>query len=320
MRRAFAVLFPACLILGLVRTPLVDVVRAGQEPKTPRLAFFGSALEGHGPEAYTNLYLVMGDEHHCIATITEDHIILVDTKATPGWGAAIMKRLEQVTDQEVTSLIITNPHQGASNLEFPKVGEIIAHENTRKRMAALGVSPKALPNKTFTDKLSFPVKTIGDDDGSNRMDLFYLGPGYTDGDAVVVWPQFNTVDLGELYPGKAVPLIDRLNGGSAIQFPATLDKALETLKTYKVRFQNVVRIRELPRFGQRAMFSGWGRLADLEEYADFVRTLVAAARTAHDAKKTVDDAAASLSLPDRFKDYSLEQLRPFMQAAYEELR
>ena len=117
MRRAFAVLFPACLILGLVRTPLVDVVRAGQEPKTPRLAFFGSALEGHGPEAYTNLYLVMGDEHHCIATITEDHIILVDTKATPGWGAAIMKRLEQVTDQEVTSLIVTNPHQGGSSAE-----------------------------------------------------------------------------------------------------------------------------------------------------------------------------------------------------------
>src|SRR5262249_40388608 len=153
-----------------------------------RLAFFGAQLEGHGPEAYTNLYLVMGDDHHCVAMIAEDHVILVDTKATSGWGAAIMKRLEQVTDQEITTLIITNPHQGASNTEFPKVGEIIAHENTKKRMAALGVSAKALPNKTFSDKLSFPVKTIGDDDGSNRVDLFYFGPGYTDGDAVVVWP------------------------------------------------------------------------------------------------------------------------------------
>ncbi len=314
MRRAVV----AALLLFL---PLQILSAAQEEPKSPRVIYFGTQVVGHGPEAYGEVYLVTGDDHHSVAMMSEDQVILVDTKSTPGWGAPILRRLNQVTIQPVATVINTNPRQGGSNGEFPKAVDIIAHENTRKRMAMLpGVNAKTLPNKTFTDKLSFPVKTIGEVDGTDRVDLFHFGPGYSDGDTVVVFPQYNSLFMGELYPGKTVPHVDTAMGGSALRFPDTLDKAFATLKTYTAPFQTVVRVREMPRLSQAAMVVTWGRLADIEEYAAFVRALVDAGRASHKAGKTVDQAVAGLSLPARFKEYRLDQLRQFMQAVYDESR
>jgi hypothetical protein len=299
-----------------------SLLQAGQEaPKAPKLVFFGMQVEGHGPGGrYTNLYLVMGEDHHSAAVLADDEIILVDTKSKPGWGKPISDVLATISEQQVTTLINTNPHQGVSNGEFPKVVDIIAQERTKTRMATLaGANATALPNKTFKDKLSLTVKTTGANDGANRIDLFYFGPGYTDGDTVVVFPQYNTVFLGELYPGKFVPLIDRANGGSALRLPDTLEKALSTLKTY-IPFQAVIAVRQAPPLVTTAMLTSWGNLRNFEEYVAFVRALVGACRTAHDAKKSVDEAVAGFSLPERFKGYSLDGLRPFVQAVYDELR
>ena len=60
----------------------------------------------------------------------------------------------------------------------------------------------------FSSRLSLTVQTNGADTGHNRLDLLYFGPAYTDGDAIIVFPQYNTAFLGELFPGRAVPLID----------------------------------------------------------------------------------------------------------------
>ena len=61
-------------------------------------------------------------------------------------------------------------------------------------------------------------------------------------------------------------------------------------------------------------------MTDLEQYAAFTRALVDACRAAHETKKSVDDAVAGFSLPERFKGYAVDQLRSFVQAVYEELR
>jgi hypothetical protein len=199
------------------------------------------------------------------------------------------------------------------------VGNIIAHENTKTRMTTLaGASAKALPNKTFKDKLSLTVKTTGAENGDNRLDLYHFGPGYSDGDTVVVFPQYNSVYLGELWPGKAVPLIDRASGGSAVALPDTLDKAIATLKTY-APMQAVIQVRGVAPI-RGAMIIGWNSLRDLDEYVAFTHALVAACRAAHDAGRSVDDAVAGLSLPGRFKGYAMDQARPFVQAVYDELK
>jgi outer membrane protein assembly factor BamB len=279
----------------------------------------GGVRTANGALRTANLYVLTGEDHHSIAVHAEDQIVLIDTKSTPQWGASMAQRLANIADEHVGTLINTNPHQGGSNAEFPKVTDIIAHENAKKRMAALAATNTRLPNKTFKDKLTLTVKTIGTEDGSNRLDLFYFGPGYTDGDTVVVLAQYNSVYLGELFPGKKVPLIDRANGGSAVQLPETLAKAIATLKTYPP-IQNVIPVREMPPIVYATSIRPMYQLKDLEEYAAFTRTLVDASRTAHDAKKSVDEAVAGFTLPDQFKKYSLDQLRPFVQAVYDELR
>jgi hypothetical protein len=225
-----------------------------------------------------------------------------------------------VSEQQVTTLINTNPHQGGSNAEFPKVVEIIAHQNTKARMARLAGPNAKLPTKTFTDKLTLPVKTSGTTDGSSRLDLLYFGSGYTDGDTVVVFPQYNSVFFGELFPGKHVPLVDRANGGSALRFPDTLDKVLAALKTYSPAFQALIVSRDPPPLASTAMLTNWGRLRNFEEYVEFVHALVAGCRAAHDAKKSVDQAVAGFLLPEQFKGYSLDRLRSFVQAAYDEMK
>jgi outer membrane protein assembly factor BamB len=297
--------------------------------KSTRLLYLAYSVAQHtdpglrtfnGPLRTANLYVLTGEEHHTVAIDAEDQIVLIDTKSTPQWGAPMMRRLEAVTSEQVGLVVETNVHQGGSNAEFPKLGAVIAHENTKKRMAKLaGVNAKAMPTKTFQDKLSVPLKTIGTEDNSNRVDLLYFGPGYTDGDAVVVMPQYNAVYLGELYPGKSVPLIDRANGGSALRLPETLDKAVAKLKTYPA-FQMVIPSRETPPATYALSVREWNRMKHFEEYVAFTHALVDVSRAAHEAKKTVDAAVAEFSLPDRFKGYSLDQLRPFVQAVYDELR
>ena len=61
-------------------------------------------------------------------------------------------------------------------------------------------------------------------------------------------------------------------------------------------------------------------LTDLEEYADFNRDLRQAVRDAAESGKTVDQAVASLSLPERYKNYDMRSARAYVQALYGELK
>jgi hypothetical protein len=59
---------------------------------------------------------------------------------------------------------------------------------------------------------------------------------------------------------------------------------------------------------------------DLQEYADFNRDFLAAVQDAIRAGKTADEAAATLKLPDRYKDYDMQRAKANVQAIYAELK
>lgn len=80
-----------------------------------------------------------------------------------------------------------------------------------------------MARKTFKDKL-----TIGQ--GADQVDLYYFGRSHTSGDAWVVFPALRAVHSGDIFAGKAVPLIDEANGGSMLQMPDTLLKAYNGIK------------------------------------------------------------------------------------------
>jgi glyoxylase-like metal-dependent hydrolase (beta-lactamase superfamily II) len=267
------------------------------------------------------LYILKGGGGNTLALMRDDGVVLIDTKE-PGWGRPLLQAVQTVTDKPVTMIINTHTHADhtGGNIDFPTATQIVAHERTKIAMQKMdafkGANAKALPNKTFTDRLTFF-------DGIDRMDLYYFGRGHTDGDLVVVFPEKRVAHFGDLFPSKAAPFIDTANGGSGLAFPETLAKALAEIK-------GVVRVttgHDEASFIPRDAGSGSAIFAnprtmswnDLQEYADFNRDFLAAVQAAIKAGKTSAEAAAGLQLPDRYKAYDMQQAKANVEKIYREL-
>ena len=248
-------------------------------------------------------------------------VVLVGTKL-PGWGQAVLDAVYGVTDLPVTTIISPHAdrdHSGA-NGEFPDVVDIVAHENTGANMARMELfsDGAGLPTTTFIDHLALL-------EDLDRIEIYYFGPAHTDGDIVVVFPQKRTAYLGDLFPDKAAPVIDTANGGSGVAFPETLARAVSAIDgvdrvitghgpiptTYAGRGR-------LDRGGRRA-WTGWMTWDDLAEYADFNRDFLASVRASYEAGRSIEEATASLALPERYAAYDMEQAPANVEAIYNEL-
>ena len=237
-------------------------------------------------------------------------IVLIDTKRE-GWGQAITNALELITDLPITTIINSHGHADhtGSNDEFGDDVQIIAHENARNTGAT----------QTFTDRYSLL-------EGFDRIELYYFGPAHTDGDIIVVFPEKGTAYVGDLFPSRSVPVIDLDHGGSGVAYPETLAKAVAAIEgvnrivTGHGPFPSTYAGRG--RRDDRELFSwsNWMNWDDLRDYADFTGALLGAARAAFDAGQSVDQAVASLELPDRFAEYDMEGAHAFVEAIYAELR
>jgi cyclase len=269
------------------------------------------------------LYVVKGGGGNTMALMRDEGAVLIDTKL-PGWGQPIRDSVAAVSDKPVETIINTNasPDRVGGNPEFAGVTQIIAHENTKANMQKMdlfkGANARFLPNKTFTDRMSLL-------DGIDRMDLYYFGSGHTNGDIIVVFPEKRVAILGDLFPAKEAPMIDRANGGSAVAFPQTLARAVAEIKgVQRVMTGHDTRSATPGRressgsqIFANPLTMTWN---DLQEYADFNRDFLAAVQDAMKAGKSADDAAATLKLPDRYKDYGMQQAKANVEAIYAELK
>jgi glyoxylase-like metal-dependent hydrolase (beta-lactamase superfamily II) len=151
--------------------------------------------------------------------------------------------------------------------------QVVTHENTKKWVAA---NPKAnpawMPDTTFTDKT-----TLGK--GKDRIDLYYFGPGHTNGDAFVVFPALRAMCIGDLMAWNMGPLIDPATGGSIIALPDTLEKAMKGIKNVDLVIEG---------HGNVNTWQG------LRLYTEFHRALLNAAKTALSRSQTPEDALAEL--------------------------
>ena len=234
--------------------------------------------------------------------ITDAGVTIVDTKLA-GWGQAILDKIKTVTNKPVTRIINTHTHgdhTGNNDLFGDKV-EIVAHENTRANMEKMdafkGDKAKFLPSKTYKDKL-----TLGS--GKDQIDLFYFGPGHTSGDTWVVFPSLRVLQTGDMFAWKDGPLCDRNNGGSCVNYPKTLASAIAGVK-------NIDTV--IP--GHSPMMT----MKDVQEYQKFMADLVAAATSAMQSGKTVDDAFNGFSVAN-YTGYKNERVKASMQVVFDELK
>jgi glyoxylase-like metal-dependent hydrolase (beta-lactamase superfamily II) len=229
-----------------------------------------------------------------VAFVTAGGVVLVDTKL-PGWGRAIMDKLKEITDKPVTTIINTHTHfdHVGGNVEFPASVEVIAHESTARLMAEMRpvtggpAQPnifrekggRGLPRRTFKDRM-----TLGS--GDERIELYYFGRAHTGGDAWVVFPAQRVLHAGDAFAYKAVPVLDASNGGSGVEYPQTIARAVAALAD----IDTVV----------TGHYPTMLTMADLKTYGDFTREFIQAVQAAKRAGQTVDDFVDTWKLPERF--------------------
>jgi glyoxylase-like metal-dependent hydrolase (beta-lactamase superfamily II) len=238
-----------------------------------------------------NLYKIPGAGSNTTVFLTADGVVLVDTKLANN-GEQILAQVKTVTDKPVSMIINTHVHpdHNGSNDYFkaarPAV-QVVTHENTRKWVAA---NPKAnpawTPDQTFTDK-----KTLGK--GKDRIDLYYFGPGHTNGDAFVVFPALRAMCIGDLMAWNMGPLIDPATGGSIIALPDTLEKAMKGIKNVDLVIE-----------GHGAVNTWQG----LRAYTEFHRALLNAAKGALSRGETPEQALAELEKNQKFAVFLKDEL------------
>jgi cyclase len=235
--------------------------------------------------------------------VTDSGVIVVDTKLS-GYGPAILEKIKKVTDKPVTMIINTHTHgdHTGSNEGFPVTVDIVAHENTKANMAKMdafkGDKAQFLPKRTYHDKMS-----VGS--GKGRVDLYYFGAGHTNGDTWVVYPSLRVLQTGDMFAWRDAPVIDRNNGGSGVDYPKTLSKAIAGIKDVDIVIPG---------------HSPVTTPKDLREYQRFMTDWLAAVQSAAAAGKGVDDAAASIDLASKYPGYKNERYKAAITAVYAELK
>jgi glyoxylase-like metal-dependent hydrolase (beta-lactamase superfamily II) len=271
------VVLGAVLVVGALSIG-VAALRAQQQP--PRVVTVEKVKD--------NLFVLRGGGGNTAVFVTATGVVVVDAK-NPGWGQPILEKVKELTPKPVTLVINTHGHGDhvSGNVEFPATVDVVTQENTKANMEKLDIfkqnNNQGMAKRTFKDRM-----TIGQ--GADQIDLYYFGPGHTNGDAWVVFPALSTVHAGDLFASKGLPLVDAANGGSVLQYPSTLNKAYSGIKGVDTIIN-----------GHAPAQSTW---ADLKTFAEFNQDFVNWAQAELKAGKSPEEAAAGWKLPEKYTGYS----------------
>ena len=147
---------------------------------------------------------------------------------------------------------------------------------------------RGMAARTFTDRL-----TLGR--GADEIDLYHFGRAHTGGDTYVVFPALGVMHVGDTFPTRDLPIMDKNNGGSGVDFSATLARAAA-----------------VP--GVKTIINGHNPTtmtpADVKTYSEFIGDFVAAVQAAKKAGKSVDDVVKSWTTPARYRRVQPADARP----------
>jgi cyclase len=263
----------------------VSAARQGGQAKTVQVE-----------KLHDNLFVLRGGGGNTAVFVTADGVVVVDSK-NPGWGQPILDKIKELSPQPVTLLINTHSHGDhvSGNVDFPATVDVVTQANTKANMEKMKIfadnANRGLPKRTFTDRL-----TIGK--GADQIDLYYFGPGHTNGDAFVVFPALRTMHSGDIFAGKGLPLIDAGNGGSVLHIASSLKKAHDGIKGVETIIN-----------GHMPVQTTW---ADLKMFADFNQDFLNWAQAELKAGKTPEAAAPGWVVPQKYVDAGYSTAAPTM--------
>jgi glyoxylase-like metal-dependent hydrolase (beta-lactamase superfamily II) len=281
------------VVLGVLLALGVMAAVRGQAPQGPKVVEVDKLKD--------NLYVLKGGGGNTAVFLTADGVTVVDAK-NPGWGQPILDKIKELTPKPVTRLINTHTHGDhvSGNVDFPATIDIVTQENTKANMEKMDIfkqnAGRGLPKRTFKDKM-----TIGK--GADQIDLYYFGPGHTNGDAIVVFPALRTAHTGDLFASKGLPFVDGNNGGSVLHYPETLNKAHAGIKDVDTIIN-----------GHLPTTTTW---ADLKTFAEFNQDFLTWAQSALKSGKPAKEAAAEWKLPSKYEALGYQTAPPTMGGGIE---
>ncbi|HEV8395622.1 MAG TPA: MBL fold metallo-hydrolase [Vicinamibacterales bacterium] len=156
------------------------------------------------------------------ALVTNEGVVLLDDKFEQD-APNILAMLKTVTNQPVKYVVNTHHHgdHSGGNVQLQKAGaQLIASEQARRYM--VDAKQPGQPSVTFVDRALLHL-------GGKDVELYHFGRAHTGGDVFVYFPADRVLAAGDAFTfGTATPqLIDYQNGGSAKDWTATLDRALQ---------------------------------------------------------------------------------------------
>ena len=160
-----------------------------------------------------------------------------------------------------------------------------------------GDTAHGMPDTTYTDRL-----TLGS--GADRIELYHFGAGHTNGDTFILYPGLRVLQMGDMFPWRDAPFLDRSNGGSGVSFPETLQALIDNVDGYDTVVPGHIPV-TTPE--------------SLREYQRFTADLLAAVRGAIEAGQSAEEAAASIDLTGQYEGYRTERMAAAIAAIYEEL-
>jgi cyclase len=172
-----------------------------------------------------DLYEIEGDGGNVAVYITNEGVIMVDDKYEPDFEQ-IVSKVKSVTSQPIKYILSTHYHADHSggNTKFISVAEIIstvnAHNNIVKHVQSNAPSGMVAARVTYTEETDLFL-------GGKEVRARYFGRGHTNGDAMVYFPALKILHTGDLFTA-ATPLIDYPGGGSLLEWPKTIDTAIQT--------------------------------------------------------------------------------------------
>jgi cyclase len=154
--------------------------------------------------------------------VTNEGVLLVDDKFEID-HANILAQLKTFTNQPIKYVVNTHHHadHSGSNAKMQAMNvQVVMHEQARNNM--VDANQPGQPNMTFERRANIYL-------GGKQAQLYYFGRAHTNGDAIVYFPAQRTVAAGDMFTfGDATPqLVDYAGGGSAKEWPRTLDGALQ---------------------------------------------------------------------------------------------
>ena len=78
---------------------------------------------------------------------------------------------------------------------------------------------KELPTITFSEKITLH-------EGDEIINLYYFGPGHTDGESIIKFDKANVIHTGDSFIMYGLPFVDLIGGGSIKGFIKNLDKII----------------------------------------------------------------------------------------------